>query len=453
MRSAKNEVLTEEFLNESIRACFHDKYYLGVWVSRMQDEYLPDRDYMVIHRELVKHYSENQSLPSKGSFRQAIAHNKGASELIGETLGNEEGYNSKSLLLELERYIKQTRFKKAYKEAGELFNRSMPADAEKKMTEYAGWASGFSLVESDFTDVTATFTDRFKQNRERHNSVSKSRNEVNRFYIDELDEKNGERSLRRQLTCFLAATGVGKSHIARWVGMNASKISGLNVLHFQLEGSKEEVVNAYSASLAKVDTYRYETGTIRDVEFAKMEALVKAVSGKIFVKSYPKFNAKVSTIDIRNGIHEFKERHGMTPDVVIIDSMDLLNDSSGRKYGESGERHRRVAVANDLKDLASDEDVWMVATYQSTIENSEWLNDEKNVLTEYNAAEAKGLSRPLTHLITLNRSDRENREQTMRLHVAKSRFFQKGDTIRIATNYDQEQFYDRERTININKAG
>lgn len=129
----------------------------------------------------------------------------------------------------------------------------------------------------------------------------------------------------------------------------------------------------------------------------------------------------------------------------------MLIDASGRKYSENGERHKRIAVANDLKDLAADENVWMVGTYQSTIENRDWLNDEKNVLTEFNTAEAKGLARPLTHLITLNQSDRERKEHTMRINVAKSRFFEKGEPFKIATDYENEQFYDRERSLNISK--
>lgn len=36
----------------------------------------------------------------------------------------------------------------------------------------------------------------------------------------------------------------------------------------------------------------------------------------------------------------------------------------------------------------------MVVTYQSTIEDRDWLNNERNVLTEYNCSEAEGLARP-----------------------------------------------------------
>lgn len=39
----------------------------------------------------------------------------------------------------------------------------------------------------------------------------------------------------------------------------------------------------------------------------------------------------------------------------------------------------------------------------------------------------------------------------MRLNVAKSRFFKKGDPFKIATDYENERFYDRERTLNITK--
>ena len=330
-----------------------------------------------------------------------------------------------------------------------MFNKSEHDQASQKLQDYAEWVSTFSLRESEFVDVIGTFGIRFKGNRQKHNSTDQQL-PITRFYIDELDVMNNGRDLRTQLTVFLAPTGVGKSHAARWIGKNACQ-DGLNVLHFQLEGSRDEVVNAYSASLVKCSTFRYETGTIRDKEIEKMEQMLSEVSGKLYVKSYPKFNSHVSTVDIRNGIQDFKKRFGISPDVVIIDSIDLLIDSSGRKYSENGERHKRIAVANDLKDLAADENVWMVGTYQSTIENRDWLNDEKNVLTEFNTAEAKGLARPLTHLITLNQSDRERKEHTMRLFVAKSRFFEKGEPFRIATDYEYEQFYDRERSMNINK--
>ena len=428
----------------------NNDYVLAVVMEQIKKSYLPDRDFISLFNQLKVYYKEYKKAPTYSILGQSISRQKSVAALLDDIYDSGNELGTEQALEQLENYIKQVRFQQAYKEAGELFNKADHEQASLKLQEYAEWVSTFSLRESEFVDVIGTFGIRFKGNRQKHNAVDKQL-PITRFYIDELDVMNNGRDLRTQLSVFLAATGVGKSHAARWIGKNACQIDGLNVLHFQLEGSRDEVVNAYSASLVKCSTFRYETGTIRDVEIERMEEMLKSVAGKLYVKSYPKFNSHVSTVDIRNGIQDFKKRYGISPDVVIIDSIDLLIDASGRKYSENGERHKRIAVANDLKDLAADENVWMVGTYQSTIENRDWLNDEKNVLTEFNTAEAKGLARPLTHLITLNQSDRERKEHTMRINVAKSRFFEKGEPFKIATDYENEQFYDRERSLNISK--
>ena len=445
-----NNVLTEEFLMDLFFTCMNNDYVLAVVMEQIKKSYLPDRDFISLFNQLKAYYNEYKKAPTYSILGQSVSRQKSVAALLDDIYDSGNELGTEQALKQLENYIKQVRFQQAYKEAGELFNKADHEQASLKLQEYAEWVSTFSLRESEFVDVIGTFGIRFKGNRQKHNAVDKQL-PITRFYIDELDVMNNGRDLRTQLSVFLAATGVGKSHAARWIGKNACQIDGLNVLHFQLEGSRDEVVNAYSASLVKCSTFRYETGTIRDVEVERMEEMLKSVAGKLYVKSYPKFNSHVSTVDIRNGIQDFKKRYGISPDVVIIDSIDLLIDASGRKYSENGERHKRIAVANDLKDLAADENVWMVGTYQSTIENRDWLNDEKNVLTEFNTAEAKGLARPLTHLITLNQSDRERKEHTMRINVAKSRFFEKGEPFKIATDYENEQFYDRERSLNISK--
>jgi replicative DNA helicase len=374
--------------------------------------------------------------------------NREVTALLNDIKDCAEGVEADVILEQFEEYLRNVKFQKTFKEIGELYAKQESEKAFKLMSSFADWQNKFSLRQNEFIDVGETFESRFKRNREKHNQESKLK-PITRFYIDGLDEMNAGRDLRTQLTCFLAPTGVGKSHAARWVGKCSAQMDGLNVLHFQLEGSKDEVTDAYSASLVECSSFRYNTGTIKDRDFAVMIDLVKAMSGTLKVRAYPKFANQVSTLDIKNGIQEYKKLFGYNPDVVIIDSMDLLTDSSGRKWSENGERHRRIAVANDLKDLAGEENVWMVVTYQATIENKDFLNDESKVLTEYNCAEAKGLARPMTHLITLNQSDNEMKEDTMRLYVAKSRFFKKGDPIKIATDYENEKFYDKERTMNL----
>ena len=451
--ASKNSVnvLSEEFLMDLLMTCMNDPYMLSVACQHVKSEHLPDRDSIALFRALKRYYEEYKKAPAYSAIREAISGNSGAISLLNDIYESSNGLETDECINLLEEYLKRVTFQKMYKHAGDVYNKDGYDEASKILIEYSNWAQTFSLSDAEFTNVVTTFESRFKKNRMKNNAQGHLR-AISRFYIDELDIRNGGRDLRTQLTCFLAPTGVGKSHALRWIGRSAC-LDGFNVLHFQLEGSKSEVENAYSASLVVCNTFRYEHGTLRDADFERMVEDLKTVSGKLYVRSYPKFNSHVSTIDIRDGIAECKKKYDMTPDVVLIDSMDLLTDASGRKYGENGERHRRIAVANDLKDLAADENVWMVVSYQSTIENPDWLNDEKNVLTEYNTAEAKGLARPMTHLITCNQSANERREHTMRINVAKSRFFERGEPFKIATDYDNEMFYDRTRTMNINKVG
>lgn len=453
MSEKKINVLTEEFLLDVYYTSLKNDYIMAVVTTHMKQSYLPDRDFITLHKQLVKYYKEYSKAPSLSILKQTLSDNKGAVALLDDIQSIGAEIDTEELLKQLEEYIVQVRFKQVYNEIGKLFNEQGHAEADKKLQEYCDWKSSFSLTSSEFIDVIATFKLRFKENRQRHNQSNQHKT-INRFYIDDLDLLNGGRDLRTQLTCFMASTGVGKSHVARWIGKNACQIDGLNVLHFQLEGSEKEITNAYSASLVNCEIFKYETGTLKDVDIEDMEQNLASVAGKLYVRAYPRFNVNVSTMDIKNTIQKFKKTYKILPDVVIIDSGDLLTDSSGRKWGEQGERHKRVAVFTDLKDLATDENVWVVVTYQSTIESRDWLNDENNVLSIFNCAEAKGISRPLTHLITLNQSEREESEETMRLFVAKARFFKKqkeNRLFKIATNYDKEQFYDAQRTMRLNK--
>lgn len=448
MRPLKQK-LNENFLYELYYCAFKYESVCSTIVQYMEEEYLPDVTFQQLHKLIVKYHKEYKSAPSLSVIQQAPATDYSVISLAEDIRALNDVRSVDAVIDMFGEFIKNVKLQHSYKKIGELYNNNEQDKAQKIMVDYAEWLSNFSLNDSRFVDVGATFSDRHANNKKKAEEQSNNGlSPVTRFYIDELDNRNLGRNLRKQLTCLLAATGVGKSHAARHIGVGSCR-DGLHVLHFQLEGSEEEVLDAYSGALIERSAYNFERGRFSDLEMSKLMQKIDSFFGTIVVRSFPRFNNQVSTVDIKNGIIGYIKKYNRKPDVVIIDSMDLLTDSSKRNWDAAHERNKRIAVANDLKDLAGDENVWIVATYQATIENRDFLNDEKNVLTEYNCAEAKGLSRPCTHLISLNQSDSERRENTMRLHVAKSRFFAKGEPFKIATDYDNEVFYDKPRTLNI----
>lgn len=446
MASDKN-VLTEEFLCELYNSAFDDDYMCSVIYKYMEDTYLPDKQYQVLNNSLKSFFREHKAAPKYGVIRQMMACSRSVLELLDEIKETAKGASPEALRSQFESFLKQQSFKKIYREIGKKFENGEPMAAIQEFQEQAIKMSQFTLEQDKFIDVADTFESRLKDNYERKHELDGKKN-VCRFYIPEIDNISHNRSLRSQLTVWLAMSGVGKSHVARWIGKCAAYEDGLDVLHFQLEGSESECLDAYSAAIVKSQTYEYENGTVTSHMMEKFRKDLENYSGTLKVKSYPKFGKEVSTTDLRNACEEYKKKYGKYPDIVIVDSLDLLTDSRSNSYDVKSTRFKVINVAKDLKDLAADINAWVVATYQATIEDAKWVNDEKNVLDGYNTAEAKGLQRPCTHLISLNRSAREEAEQTMRIHIAKSRFFKKA-TFRIATDYDHEQFYDAGRTLNM----
>lgn len=65
-----------------------------------------------------------------------------------------------------------------------------------------------------------------------------------------------------------------------------------------------------------------------------LEKQVLSYADSITVRSYPRFNAQISTLNIKNGISEYRKLKGRNPDIVIVvESMDLLTDASRCSWG------------------------------------------------------------------------------------------------------------------------
>ena len=175
---------------------------------------------------ICKYFTEHKSAPTLNIISQIVSMNREVSALLEDIKDCAEGVEPEIVLEQFENYLRQVKFQKTYKEIGELYAKQDRDKALKLLQSFAEWQNDFSLRQNSFVDVIETFESRFRRNREKHNQESKLK-PITRFYIDGLDEMNGGRDLRTQLTCFLAPTGVGKSHAARWIGKCASQIDGL----------------------------------------------------------------------------------------------------------------------------------------------------------------------------------------------------------------------------------
>lgn len=286
-----DNVLTPEFLCELYNCAFDNDYMCSIIFQHMDDTYLPDKQYQVLNASLKSFYKEHKVAPKYTLVRQMMSGSRAVLQLLDEIKETARGAAPDALRKQFESYLKQQFFKRAYREIQKKFDNGEPMQAIQDFQRKAQEMTKFSLEPDSFIDVAGTFEQRLRENKNRREDMSSER-PVTRFYIDELDEKNRNRNLRTQLTLWLAMSGVGKSHLARWIGYNGAYVDGLNVLHIQLEGSTSEILDAYSASLIKAETFQYETGELSSHAIETFKRNMESYAGTLKVKSYPKFGKR-----------------------------------------------------------------------------------------------------------------------------------------------------------------
>lgn len=104
-------------------------------------------------------------------MREAVSENRGAINLLNDIYDNAGGLDVNECVHLIEEYLKRVTFQKAYKEAGDAYNKEGYEQASKVLNNYVEWERSFSLTDAEFTDVVSTFKERFY--RIRHRPVHK----------------------------------------------------------------------------------------------------------------------------------------------------------------------------------------------------------------------------------------------------------------------------------------
>src|SRR3990167_3531101 len=136
------------------------------------------------------------------------------------------------------------------------------------------------------------------------------------FGLDELDRKevlNGGLG-KGELSCIVASTGVGKSHILVMIGANAMR-HGKNVLHYTMELSEEKIGIRYDSNLCDIDA----SDVVENKETV-LAAYNDNKLGRLMIKAFPSSSATIYTIRAHV---ERLELNGFRPDLIIIDFKNM----------------------------------------------------------------------------------------------------------------------------------
>ena len=145
------------------------------------------------------------------------------------------------------------------------------------------------------------------------------------FFIDDIDDLLMGGCDKTDIWLGLGQSGVGKSKLLKWVGVNNARI-GNRVLHIQAEGSKKECLDLYDATWSGQTLYEVESGYIKDNLLGKLAKVSNDIlnnNGEIYIYSSEQFDS-ISMRDIRNLVIEVEKLYGKI-DLLLIDYLDLID--------------------------------------------------------------------------------------------------------------------------------
>lgn len=445
--------LSEEFLNELFRLCFLKKDILDIVKEHLK--YSDFAEELQIYRHILKSLkaTPEDKLPSIGVVSQQYASNIDVQEAL-TAIKEARIADKDQLLLELETYIKNQRFKVLNKRTVELYQSDRQDEAIELTAKESVQIVNFTLRASknQFLRVFSDFTTQTKDKQLKHERGEDVSEKVP-FGIDILDDKTFGGIDTGDIALWIMRSGVGKSTVLKWTGMYACRL-GYDVLHIQLEGSKQEAFDKYSQIWTKLD---YKDLKFGDISKEKMDQLKNVVSemnkvGKeLYVYSFEKFG-EASIVDVRDIIIEYQKMKGKFPDLIIIDSLDLLRTGENTKIDgdPNWKKDKMQKVAQRMKDIATEfKTRVLTATQSSDVPFSKW-NDIDFVMDRSFTEADRTLVKPFSFVFTFNVTMDENKNNVGRVYIDKFRNYKINDPIcRIATKYDKGAFYDRKRTMEI----
>lgn len=444
------EKLNLNFLNELFLLCLNKRDVLEIVTEHLKYQFIPDEfsNYKKVLKSITTTYKNTDKLSSIGVISQHYPTDIKVQEAL--TKIKEAKFPDKEIILTtLEEFIKKARFVQLNQKLKNLYSEK-PEEAIELQAKESTEIVNFSIKKTGayFSPIYAGFNKRVKEKQERHMS-GQDKNDKILFGIDPLDIITYGGMDVGDTLLWIIRSGVGKSTALKWHGVSAVR-KHRNVLHVQLEGSKKEAENKYDQIWTACLYNDVKKGNINDTRYQELQKVINYMNSyntDIYVHAFEKFDT-ASMVDIRNLIVDFEKIHGHV-DELIIDYLKYLHPGDGIKYGADTQsvKMKKENASEKFKNVALEFGTRGIIADQASDVPMEIWNDPKKVLSRHNIAGAKGLLDSYTHMFTGNQTNDERKNNLMRIHIEKIRYYRLPDKpIKIATNYNYGRFYDYKRT-------
>lgn len=444
---------TSSFLDEIFHLCFLKKSFLGVAKEHLKYQFIPKEliCYKYILQSIIAQHELGGKLPSYGVTSQQYASNPDVQNALTK-IKNSEIIDQEVALKQLFEFIRDVKIQLVLEEAVNNYNSDKKEEAIKVFLEGAEDLANFSL-RKDSNQFLRVFNDFHQQMRDRQISqeTGNSIKEKVPFGIDILDIITDGGMDTGDIALWIMQSGKGKSTVLKWTGMYACRL-GFNVLHIQLEGSKKEAFDKYTQVWTAASYSDVRWGNIPKDKMIKIDKVLDDMLSKgreVEIFSFEKYGS-ASMRDVRDVVSEYIKIKGFVPDLLIIDSLDLLVSGDHKKidFDPAYKKDRLQSVAQRMKDMAVEFNLKILTATQTSDIPKEKYNNPDWVITRENTEGDRTLVKPFSHVFTGNQTVDEKKKKLFRINVDKLRYYDTKDQVYpIYTSFDTGRFYDKQKSI------
>lgn len=445
--------LSDNFLDELIKLMTLKKSILSICTKHFKYSYVYKEmeDYKLIIQSMLNQYKNSGKLPSLGVVSQQYITNAKVQTAISK-IRETPIIDEDIIISQLEAFIRRSEFVDLSDHVFKLYSKDGKQDEAIEYMAKESQRINAITLKTDNSKMIGVFKDFHKENKARQESKEEDKPKAKiPFSIDCLDMLSNGGMEAGEIAMWIFMSGIGKSTALKYTGLHAALL-GYDVLHFQLEDSKEKARDKYTQIFSSLEFNKVRSGSISPDIMAKIEKIVSQMIQRcndVDIYSFEQMGTP-SMVDIRDVVFDYYNTYGKYPHYIIIDSLDLCITGENKKIDTDPDykKERFKRVAQMMKNLAVElPDTRLITSMQTgDIPPSVW-NDPDKFITRSNTEGDRTLVQPFDFVFSGNRTIDEEKKEILRIYIDKMRYYKPKERIfPIITNYDKGCFYNPKKT-------
>jgi len=404
----------------------HDLEFFSEIVPLLKPEFFDFPAYKNVFLGVRDYYDKYRKLPSDNALADFIVTNVSGADSEGidyeNAIAEINGFDKSCLedrdfvLDTVEEFARQRAMESAIRKAVAILNDEGDIGQVEELVKTALLVNRNVDVGQDyFNDIVERISRSYQEdNRDRIPTVF---NTHNRHLEGGLSAK--------ELAMVVAPPGVGKSLYL--VNQGATNLlQGKNVLYVSLEMSEDKIAGRFDSVITEIRNLNTSLGQFRLKE--RLTEVKSKTQGQLIIKEFPTGACNVN--QLRAYLVQLKLHKNFTPDILIVDYLELLRPN--RIIDSEYQAQQRIA--EELRGLGVEHNC-LIWTASQTNRQARRVP----IITDAELGDSYGKIRPADWVISLNQTQEEYDEGSMRAYVMKARDSKQHYLINVSIDYSTLQ--------------